>query len=710
MGKALSKSWSQLWFLDMNPVIQKINTRGSCEFHDTQEPEYIPKTFLKSQALDGTFLQNLNLLRSGIFKNLLKVEKRIFSEMFLIHVIDVSFSLMAAFLSVLLLKSFESLSSPSQSLQLYTLLPTSLQAEPFWVGLVLVLTSLVIFTLNSMAAALHGQKIEREMLLSVRTQKRIGSTSLGYILKMTPDKRIRYSTGDLTNLVQNDARYIGEFFAHACVDFPVLFVTVVALIAIMWVFVGKAALLGLVALILQAPITWLFSKLTTKWHEKLMSKTDERLGLINEWIQGVRLVRYFGWNSFFVKRIHQLTRQEFLQDIKLKGAFAFTFGVSTAWWMITSLAMLMGMIWFDSPITASSVFAAVWFSGILGQQIVPLPWFVKIMGEAFVASKRLKEFFKDPTSEEQLMRYASTSLNTYNAGKKESDFLEAWHLNKPILAGFKCRDLTLSRGSTPILHQVTFDLKPGGKLAIVGTVGSGKSTLLHALTGDLLPQSGSIILELFSPELGSLEVPLHSHEGISWIQRLSTFVPQEAFIANATLQENVPLTYSASSLEQNPSPPETEVMNSLLKASLELEPESFPQGLHTDLGERGVNLSGGQKQRVSLARAHFATQHSLKTLVFLDDPISAIDKSTSEKVVEELIENAWQKCTLFWITHRLEFLKQVETVIVLDGGTIVEQGSFESLVNHPQSRLNQLILAGQFKSQPSSQPPDRSAP
>jgi ATP-binding cassette subfamily B protein len=98
--------------------------------------------------------------------------------------------------------------------------------------------------------------------------------------------------------------------------------------------------------------------------------------------------------------------------------------------------------------------------------------------------------------------------------------------------------------------------------------------------------------------------------------------------------------------------------------------------LSTELGERGVNLSGGQKQRLSLARAI----HAGRPLVFLDDPMSAVDTETEERLVRELFEGCWRSsATIIWATHRLAHLALARHIIVLDGGKVIEQGGWQSL-------------------------------
>jgi len=134
-------------------------------------------------------------------------------------------------------------------------------------------------------------------------------------------------------------------------------------------------------------------------------------------------------------------------------------------------------------------------------------------------------------------------------------------------------------------------------------------------------------------------------------------------VASATVRENVPLRYLAPGETATPSE-DARIVESLYLASLDLEERTFPDGLETELGERGVNLSGGQKQRLSLSRSVYAGVN----VVLLDDPMSAVDQDTERVLVERLFDGTWHggTRTIVWSTHRLDFIGRAHQVIDLD--------------------------------------------
>ncbi|HEU0265548.1 MAG TPA: ATP-binding cassette domain-containing protein, partial [Geobacterales bacterium] len=194
------------------------------------------------------------------------------------------------------------------------------------------------------------------------------------------------------------------------------------------------------------------------------------------------------------------------------------------------------------------------------------------------------------------------------------------------------------------------------RVGIAGAIGSGKSTLLK-LVARLLPvQDG----QLFVDGVDVNQVPLAP------LRTAIGFVPQESFLFSRSLAEN--LTYGA--------PNKNLDLDKLSRmAHLQADISRFPEGMATQVGERGVTLSGGQKQRVSLARA-FASDPAI---LLLDDPLSAVDAETEQEILGELVSTPKQR-TLLMVSHRLAALSFCDLIIVLDRGEIVEQGGHDELL------------------------------
>ncbi len=219
-------------------------------------------------------------------------------------------------------------------------------------------------------------------------------------------------------------------------------------------------------------------------------------------------------------------------------------------------------------------------------------------------------------------------------------------------------NLTLS--GKPILHRVSFQLKPGELVAVVGEVGSGKSMLALSLLGET------------SASFDAFRIGNEDALRLSVIERRRRFgfVPQDGFVASASLRDNVVFNYGAGPEHDE------EIRRSLRLSQFDIDRESLPEGLETEIGERGVNLSGGQRQRVALARAHFYD----RPILILDDSLSAVDVDTEKKLLADLIEGDWKDRTRLLITHRLSVLPDVHRILFLEHGRLTADGTFEELL------------------------------
>jgi ATP-binding cassette subfamily B protein/ATP-binding cassette subfamily C protein/ATP-binding cassette subfamily B multidrug efflux pump len=153
------------------------------------------------------------------------------------------------------------------------------------------------------------------------------------------------------------------------------------------------------------------------------------------------------------------------------------------------------------------------------------------------------------------------------------------------------------------------------------------------------------------------------------LKRAFAFVPQETFVMSANLKENVFLDYQ---VDQEP---DALALEALLAAEFDPQHEGLPQGLLTEVGERGVNLSGGQRQRITLARV----LTSSAPVILMDDALSAVDVETEAKLMKNFIKGALKDRTRILVTHRLSVLKETDSVLFLVNGSVAAFGRFEQL-------------------------------
>lgn len=223
----------------------------------------------------------------------------------------------------------------------------------------------------------------------------------------------------------------------------------------------------------------------------------------------------------------------------------------------------------------------------------------------------------------------------------------------------RVRDLCSSYPGTahPALSGVDLDLSAGRRVAIVGPSGAGKSTLAGVLLRFLPYQAGSVTLD-------GVEIDRLDGEQL---RRVVGLVGQDAHVFDSTLEENLRLARRGATAD--------EVRDVLARARLSGWVDSLPDGLATELGERGARMSGGQRQRLAIARALLADF----PILILDEPGEHLDTSTADAIVADLLAATRKRATLL-VTHRLARLGEVDEILVLDGGRVVERGTQNHLL------------------------------
>ncbi|MBU5638755.1 ABC transporter ATP-binding protein/permease [Geomonas sp. Red69] len=219
------------------------------------------------------------------------------------------------------------------------------------------------------------------------------------------------------------------------------------------------------------------------------------------------------------------------------------------------------------------------------------------------------------------------------------------------------RSLSFSYGSAEMLRGIDLKIARGSRIGIVGVVGSGKSTLVRMIPRLFPVADGTLLID--GIDLNRL--PLQR------IRAAVGFVPQETFLFSRTIAENIAYGKPGATRE--------EIERAAKIAGLSGDLTRFPQGLDTLVGERGVTLSGGQKQRVSIARALIKEP----SILILDDPLSAVDADTEEEILSAL-SGYYGKRTVLIVSHRLSPLRNCDRIIVLEQGSIVEEGSHAELL------------------------------
>tara|TARA_Y100000590_G_scaffold470726_2_gene668703 strand:+ start:16037 stop:17875 length:1839 start_codon:yes stop_codon:yes gene_type:complete len=216
----------------------------------------------------------------------------------------------------------------------------------------------------------------------------------------------------------------------------------------------------------------------------------------------------------------------------------------------------------------------------------------------------------------------------------------------------------------PALDDINFSFEKGKMYAIVGSSGGGKTTLINNLLGLLEPASGEILID---------DIPLNNLDKKSWYKEFGV-VPQKSFFVEGTIASNIALGLEESKIHKE------NVLRSIKQAQLNELLESLPNGINSIIEDKGGNFSGGQQQRLSLARALYDDPN----ILLLDEATSSLDV-LNEKLIMETLGQLKGKKTIIFITHRLNCLRECDSILFVKDGKLMDSGSFEELnINNPQ--------------------------
>jgi ATP-binding cassette subfamily B multidrug efflux pump len=362
-----------------------------------------------------------------------------------------------------------------------------------------------------------------------------------------------------------------------------------------------------------------------------------RLGIVNEWLQNIRIIRILGWTHSFENAILQKRLDETSNRLKMvTNGSTMNSLAQVAPLLINAVGIATLVQYKETQITAGEIFSLLWIFGVfLARPMRMLPWTLVLFLDGHTSCLRLAKYFSAATEPDSSIEKTTDIRVTPTAG-----------------GDLAMRNLSLTLGGRTILDSINLDVKEGEFIVITGEVGSGKTQLLLSL---LRENPATFSSYTFGEE-----------NMLAWdlphIRSLYSYVPQDGFVMSGTLLENVKFIYDPEHSG------EERAIACLDLADFDAINEGMPQGLETEIGERGVNLSGGQRQRVSLARSVW--HH--RPIVLLDDCLSAVDADTEKRLIERLICGAWRDKTRILVTHRLSILPYADRVYELKDGKLLK--------------------------------------
>ncbi|XP_016079635.1 PREDICTED: multidrug resistance-associated protein 4 [Miniopterus natalensis] len=459
------------------------------------------------------------------------------------------------------------------------------------------------------------------------------------------------TTGQIVNLLSNDVNKFDQvtIFLHFLWAGPL---QAIAVTALLWMEIGISCLAGMAVLIILLPLQSCFGKLFSSLRSKTATFTDVRIRTMNEVITGIRIIKMYAWEKPFAELITSLRRKEISNILKssyLRGMNLASFFVASK---IIVFVTFTTYVLLGNVIRASHVFVAVTLYGAVRLTVTLFfPSAIEKVSEAIVSIRRIKNFLLLDE-----IKQGSPELPPDGKGIVQvQDFTAFWDKVSEI----------------PTLQDLSFTVRPGELLAVVGPVGAGKSSLLSAVLGELAPSQGLVTV----------------HGKIA-------YASQQPWVFSGTVRSNILFGKKY----------EKERYEKVIKAcALKKDLELLEDGDLTVIGDRGATLSGGQKARINLARAVYQDAD----IYLLDDPLSAVDAEVGRHLFQLCIcQTLHEKITIL-VTHQLQYLKAASQILILKDGKMVQKGTyteflksgvdFGSLLKKDNDEVEQASISGSPK-------------
>lgn len=364
--------------------------------------------------------------------------------------------------------------------------------------------------------------------------------------------------------------------------------------------------------------------------------------ILEENIGGMRIVRAFATQKQEMARFKEASEDFFKKDFFITILMSWFWGLSDFLCQLQiGLTLVMGTVFaVRGELSVGSLIVFVTYTSNLIWPIRDMGRVLADMGRAKVAIGRIREVLSQRDEPVYQLSEGQTG---------------------PIRGNIKVENLNYAYDTgVPVLKDVSFEIKAGQTVAILGRTGSGKSTLLHILVGLLPYQEGHITID--GMELNTVSK--------KWLRKHFGVVLQEPFLYSKTIRENVGVA------KDNPTHEDIRRVTEI--ASIYDGIQEFKEGFDTIVGERGVTLSGGQKQRIAIART---LMMDCRVYLF-DDSLSAVDVQTDAHIRDSL-RDSYHDATKIIVAHRINTLKDADQILVMDDGRIVDRGTHEELIARP---------------------------
>tara|TARA_B110000438_G_scaffold107350_1_gene105539 strand:- start:661 stop:2418 length:1758 start_codon:yes stop_codon:yes gene_type:complete len=447
-------------------------------------------------------------------------------------------------------------------------------------------------------------------------------------------------TGDLMNRISEDVGKVRMYFGPAIM----YSINTIALFFILISYMLSVAPKLTFYTLLPLPIlSFLIYKLNKAIHSR-STIVQEMLSKLSSFTQeiftGINVIKSYNLSSTILSDFNDLSNITKEKNMSLVTLQAWFFPLMLLLIGVSNLIVILigGSQYINGEIEIGVLAEFIIYVNMLTWPVTVVGWLTSIIQQAEASQKRINDFLKESPS----IKDGNGSANVKNG---EIEF----------------RNVSLTYPETKIkaLNNVSFKIKAGETIGVIGKVGAGKTSLLELITRLYDPNEGEVLIDGQNLKLFNLNE----------LRKSIGYVPQNPFLFSESISNNIKFGKNNATNK--------EIENAANNASIDKEIKKLKNGYQTILGERGVTLSGGQVQRISIARALIKNPN----IILLDDCLSAVDTDTEEIILKNLYKYSEKKTTLI-VSHRISSMKSADSIIVFKNGNVIEQGGHNELMEN----------------------------